>query len=244
MKEKRKYRRLVLRKSIHFGVDNPFYKGFTKDISLSGAKIASPTALAPGSKVSLAIENNKGEECVKAKGVIRWIKEPDKENPKRDLFHMGVELTWHDEEYFRYLADLIEAEREKSNSGKEQREHFRHKERVEVIFDDPEELIGQFAQNISRGGIFVNTDRPLAKGREVSLRMVLPQIMSDIEVKGKVAFSIDLPFAERLMRPPGMGIKFIRFENDDKKRFFDYLEKLVKVKNKKTSSKNETKEKH
>ena len=227
MKERRRYRRIPFSKKIEFGVDRPSYGGYLIDISMAGTRIASNIPLPPGTDVKVAITNGAGSGDIRFNGKVVWMLPPDPDDPKQELNHMGIRLTWHDEHFLKYLATLIERRRMDNALQAEQREHVRFAEQVQVIFDDPKEILRQLTENISKGGLFITTDQPKAKGETVQLRMVIPQIMEDIHVEGKVAFSIDMAAAERLMRPPGMGVKFVKFAKGDREKFTSFIEKLA-----------------
>jgi len=81
--------------------------------------------------------------------------------------------------------------------------------------------------NISKGGVFINTPRPLANDSEIEIEFVLPRADKKIRAKGKVKWAID-----QVDRPdgtpgiiPGMGIKFIEISKEDIKKISSYLKK-------------------
>jgi len=227
MREEREYQRVMLRKRLYFGVSDYDFMGFSEDISLPGIHVASQTILPIGTKILLGFGNDKMSIKFKVKGVVRWAVSPNAGDERQQLSHMGVKVTWHDEDYLRFLSDLIEERRLKSALKQERRDNIRYSERVEVIFEDTEEIMTQLTENISKGGLFVCTDKPLSKGVDVSLRIVIPHIMQDILAYGKVMYSIDLQAAKKLQRPPGMGILFVEFEYGHREIFEGFLRELA-----------------
>ena len=86
----------------------------------------------------------------------------------------------------------------------------REKERVpfetEVQVENSGEFVEKFAGNISRGGMFVKTPRPLDVGREVVLKVALAG-GGYLEVEGIVAWT-RTDEDTKTSEPPGMGIRF------------------------------------
>ena len=81
--------------------------------------------------------------------------------------------------------------------------------------------------NISKGGVFISTPRPLPNDSEIEIEFVLPRVSKRIRVKGTVKWSIDqssLPDGSRGI-VPGMGVKFIKISKESIKEIQRYLKK-------------------
>lgn len=81
--------------------------------------------------------------------------------------------------------------------------------------------------NISKGGVFINTPRPLPTDTDIEIEFVLPRVSKKVRAKGKVKWAI-----EKVDRPdgrpgivPGMGIKFIKISKEDLKKISSYMKK-------------------
>lgn len=81
--------------------------------------------------------------------------------------------------------------------------------------------------NISKGGIFVTTSRPLPVDADIDIEFLIPRASKKIRAKGKVKWSID-----QIERPngkpgivPGMGVKFIKISKESLKEISSYLKK-------------------
>lgn len=225
--ENRNTQRTIFRKRCFLGISNPDYVGFTEDISLDGLHIVSETSFSPGTKVVVGFVSERVDIKIKVKGVIKWLIEANLDNKTKALNHMGVSINWHDDNYLQFISDLIESKRLEKEFGEDNRQHFRYDEKVTVIFENESEILEQLTENISKGGIFVCTDRPLNKDTMVSLRIVIPQLLEDVKILGEVTFSLSLAQAKVKRRPPGMGIKFVKFEHGDKAKFIRFLNKLA-----------------
>jgi type IV pilus assembly protein PilZ len=233
MDDRRKNNRTRFRKRVVFGVDKFNYPGYSEDISLSGIRISSIHYLPAGTKVRIGFGQEEKEIEVRLKGKVRWALAAAEGEEGQRLHYMGIDLTWHDENYVQFLADLIEQRRADGEPFIDRRADFRYKEKITVIFDDREETLEQLTENISKGGLFICTDRPMSPGTALSLRMVLPEIMEDVRADGEVKYATDVATAKIEQRPPGMGIQFTGFNPEDKRRFIEYLEKLAKEEMKK-----------
>jgi type IV pilus assembly protein PilZ len=81
--------------------------------------------------------------------------------------------------------------------------------RVNTFFAD-------YAKNISKGGTFIQTDRPLEIGTEFVFLLSIPGREAAIELRGQVMWTV-APSAATEEHPAGMGIRFI-FERDQERR--------------------------
>lgn len=75
----------------------------------------------------------------------------------------------------------------------------------------------EVTENLSRGGIFVQTDRVFTPGQEVGLALSFPGLLNPVEVVGTVAW-VRAASAEA---PAGVGIRVVR--DQDRQRLGDIL---------------------
>ena len=85
----------------------------------------------------------------------------------------------------------------------ERRAHFRFSSHLEVCFGSGDELRSACMENVSEGGIFVATDRPLPAGTPLRLKVTLPD--GAVDMTGRVAWARS---AANEMGPAGMGVRF------------------------------------
>jgi type IV pilus assembly protein PilZ len=81
--------------------------------------------------------------------------------------------------------------------------------RVNTFFAD-------YAKNISKGGTFIQTDRPLDVGTEFVFLLTIPGREAPIELRGQVMWTVTTASATE-EHPAGMGIRFL-FERDQERR--------------------------
>jgi uncharacterized protein (TIGR02266 family) len=99
------------------------------------------------------------------------------------------------------------------------RKHERVPARLEVEFRNASAFLVAYSTNLSRGGMFVETDDPLAVGHQLTLRFAVPGLPT-IEVTGVIAWVQAWGTNEH---EKGMGI---RFEHIDE-RHGDLIDRLV-----------------
>ena len=87
-------------------------------------------------------------------------------------------------------------------------------------------LITDWAVNISRGGIFINTRKPLAVGTTVRLMISLPDTAFPYDLTGRVTRVNE--FDNPSNQVPGMGIEFIDVDDEKRARIERFVERLRK----------------
>ena len=85
-------------------------------------------------------------------------------------------------------------------------------------------FLSDWATNISRGGIFINTRHPLAVGTVVKLIIQLPGTAFPFDVVGRVT-RVD-PWEGEVSVAPGMGIEFTDMDASKRDRLEAFVERL------------------
>ncbi len=82
-------------------------------------------------------------------------------------------------------------------------------------------FFADYTKNISKGGTFIKTERPLPLGTEFVFKLTLPKRDEPFELRGEVMWTNQ---ASEMQRPEvaelGMGIRFI-FNNDEERFAFE-----------------------
>lgn len=68
-------------------------------------------------------------------------------------------------------------------------------------------FLADYTKNISRGGTFIATDRPLAEGTEFVFALSIPTLEEPLRLSGKVIWTVSTEIASKA-NPAGMGIEF------------------------------------
>lgn len=81
--------------------------------------------------------------------------------------------------------------------------------RVNTFFAD-------YTRNISRGGTFIGTERPLPIGTEFIFALGIPNMEEPLRLKGRVCWITETDIASSA-NPAGMGIEF-QFDDPEERR--------------------------
>jgi uncharacterized protein (TIGR02266 family) len=95
-----------------------------------------------------------------------------------------------------------------------------------VAYRTVDGFITDWAVNISRGGIFINTRNPLAVGSVVRLIVSLPDAAFPFDLTGKVIRTHALGSSEGEV--PGMGIEFMDVDEEKRARLERFVDRLRK----------------
>ena len=87
-------------------------------------------------------------------------------------------------------------------------------------------FLSDWATNISQGGLFINTRKPLPVDTEVKLIIQLPGSEIPFSVRGRVTRVTEWNNSANMS--PGMGIEFTDLEGAKRERLEEFVEKLRK----------------
>ncbi len=91
--------------------------------------------------------------------------------------------------------------------------------RVNTFFAD-------YTKNISRGGTFIATERPLAIGTEFIFALGIPQLEEPLRLTGKVIWIVKVEDSSKA-NPAGMGIEFQYADHAERREKEAAVEKLM-----------------
>ncbi len=100
---------------------------------------------------------------------------------------------------------------------------------IEVRFKTKEEFVKEYTKDISKGGIFVATEKPLPVKTRAELVLILPDSPEEVKVTGEIVHAVG-PEQARLAghgNTSGMGIQFIEFQKDGAKILESYFKSIV-----------------
>jgi len=96
------------------------------------------------------------------------------------------------------------------------RKHERKPFLMAVDYSTQDHVYKDFIQNISAGGVFIQTNMPFSVGQEVSLTFPLPNYKKHIKIIGEVVRTT----------PQGVGVKFKMADQDQKAIIKSLLESI------------------
>lgn len=120
------------------------------------------------------------------------------------------------------MAD--KSDKPKAGIAKRQNDRLQHE--LLVAYRTVDGFITDWAVNISRGGMFINTRNPLALGSTVRLIISLPDAAFPFDLTGKVIRVSEFDNAQNQV--PGMGIEFVDVDEEKQVRIERFVERLRK----------------
>ena len=113
-----------------------------------------------------------------------------------------------------------------SDTSAERREYPRAPIELKVEYRRLNTFFADYTKNISRGGTFIKTRKPLDVGTEFLFKLQIPTLEEPIVLKGKVQWTV-APDEETEDSPPGMGIKFIYAKTREREFIEGKVERLM-----------------
>ena len=111
----------------------------------------------------------------------------------------------------------------------EPRQHERYPVDLRVDYSTRDAFLANRVSNLSKGGLFIATDKPLPVQSELDLVLTLKEEDARIRARGRVIWNYDIrQGTSRVI--PGMGIKFLDLSPDDSRKLVDYLATLQPAK--------------
>ena len=103
---------------------------------------------------------------------------------------------------------------------------------LKVEYKKLNSFFADYTRNISKGGTFIRTERPLAVGTEFVFQLSIPHRAEPFMLRGSVAWvhSGESPPPAHVQPPPprGMGIRFLYSDDHQKRAFESVVEDLIK----------------
>jgi len=89
----------------------------------------------------------------------------------------------------------------------DRRNNYRAPIELKVEYKRLNTFFADYTRNISRGGTFIGTDKPLPVGTEFMFALGIPSMAAPLRLRGKVIWTTDAENATKA-NPAGMGIEF------------------------------------
>ena len=105
------------------------------------------------------------------------------------------------------------------------RKHPRVQKRLALTYQDHTGFVKAYTGNISQGGLFIKTKKPLENGEEFVLKLTLPGIPNALNIKSKVMWVRKEQTDVR--RPAGMGVKFCKMPTEEYTLLKQYLKTVL-----------------
>ena len=137
-----------------------------------------------------------------------------------------TECPWcanvYDADTVKFLR-LMEYEASKQE-GVTNRKHVRFRKTLKVAYPTIESFEEDLTSNLSLGGLFIKTTKPLDQGEQINLRISLPDEREALEALCEVIWARKgEDMAPKGKEPPGMGLKFLNISKEATNRFIGVL---------------------
>lgn len=102
---------------------------------------------------------------------------------------------------------------------------------LKVTYKKLNTFFHDYTKNISKGGTFIRTDKPLDPDTEFLFKLVVPELMDPLTLRGKVKWVVaeeDVTEEEEDKEHPGMGIQFLYASDEERLRIEATVERLMK----------------
>lgn len=106
-------------------------------------------------------------------------------------------------------------------TGPEMRQQVRVPIELKVDYKKLNSFFADYTKNISKGGTFIKTKKPLSIGTKFLFKLTVPQRAEPFELLGEVVWS------KGDGDEPGMGIRFIYNSDSQRAEFEAVVEKLM-----------------
>jgi len=107
------------------------------------------------------------------------------------------------------------------DEAQDRRKHQRAPIELKVQYWRFNSFFSDYAKNISKGGLFIQTPKPLPIGTQFLFRLGIPEQQAPFELRGEVKW------IESQEDSPGMGIQFIYASETERAHFERMVEKLM-----------------
>ena len=104
----------------------------------------------------------------------------------------------------------------------ENREHPRVETNIEITFKEKGSLIRSYMLNVSNGGLFLKTAKPLPIDSVVNMHVKLPDQEETMIIVGRVVW-INAKSGDHTF-PSGMGIQFLKMDPEYKKKINEFVD--------------------
>lgn len=116
-----------------------------------------------------------------------------------------------------------------ANEADDRRDSARQPIELKVEYKRLNTFFSDYTRNISRGGTFIQTAKPLPVGTEFVFKLFIPKLGEPVRLRGQVQWVVaveDLPDA-RSGGEPGMGIRFLYKDDGERQGIERTIEKLM-----------------
>jgi type IV pilus assembly protein PilZ len=98
--------------------------------------------------------------------------------------------------------------------------------RLRVDYERMNAFFADYTKNISKGGTFIKTARPLPVGTRFLFALAVPALSEPVTLDGEVTWVMETAQA-RAGEEPGMGIRFVFASDEQRSEFESLVERMM-----------------
>jgi len=175
--------------------------GFVRNFSEIGLFLQTRNLLRLGSTVKIEIGSG---ETISVEGKVVWRREEAPELDAASPTGMGITLMATSP---KYLAFVDKMRKQAIASGRPVEDRFDVYHRVQ--FETGGAFLTEYTENLSRGGMYLATQEPMAPNSTIRAQLESRGWRSRFKLAGRVAYRLSPEAAEKMGRTSGVGIQFI-----------------------------------
>ncbi len=202
--------RVKARLKVKFKSFSSFITEYTHNISKGGIFIRTTQPCELRDKVEVVLVLPDTDQEVLLKGEVMHVI-PESEATDQFPAGMGIQITEIRQEYLSLIDDFIAKKLEQEGvDGLGRREHKRYPSRLRVRFGSKQALVDEYLQNISHGGIFIQTKNQRNINELIDIVLIHPTTGEEFKLMGEVVRVVtgeDVKQNPRLKE--GMGVRFV-----------------------------------
>lgn len=119
------------------------------------------------------------------------------------------------------------ATEEAGKEAGESRAHARKPIELKVEYKRINAFFADYTRNISHGGTFIKTNKPLPIGTEFVFKLQIPNLDEPLSIQGQVRWIIQEGEETERDEDPGMGIRFVYREGAERATIESLVEGLM-----------------
>jgi type IV pilus assembly protein PilZ len=113
-----------------------------------------------------------------------------------------------------------------ASEGSDRRRELRAPIELRVEYKRVNTFFADYTKNISRGGTFIATDKPLDIGTEFVFALDLPGLTEPLRLRGRVMWTTKVDDSSKA-NPAGMGIEFQYSNQEERSETEKIVERLL-----------------
>lgn len=196
------------------------YEEFTQNISKGGLFIKTTESFSSGDLLDIYLEISGSFKAIKLQGKVVHFVSSEAAKKSGSAQGIGVQFIDLSKGQIDHLRKVIEdiINKKQGSHQDDRRQSPRVKARLKVKFASEGALKERYTLDISRGGIFIPTPKPLDVGDIIQVVLIHPVTQEEMTLIGKVTRKVE---KKTKSIPVGMGIAFtdVKGRHEDIERF-------------------------